>query len=208
MGFIHEHQSPDSGIVFNQATVFSYFAQFGFTPEQVQSQILTRFTNSQISNTTGFDPDSIMLYCFPAEIATPPTKNNQDLSTGDKKLAGERYPKSGGTSDTGPTVGIPLKLGVPMTEGFLVQAGTSDVYNFEVKDKQKYVMETTGTQAWIMSLYAKNDLTKPLQVDSQGSGERLNARIVTVLDPGIYYLNVKHLLPEGVGAYGIVVRTA
>ena len=207
LGFIHEHSSPDSGILFKQPEVFTYFAEFGFTAEQVQSQILTRYTNSQISNTTGFDPDSVMLYCFPASIATPATKNNQNLSDGDKKLAAQRYPLAAAAGDSGPTVGIPLVLGVPKNDAFLFMPGP-DVYNFEVKEKKKYLMETTGDQAWVMFLFRKSDLSKPIQFDSSGAGERLNARIVADLDPGIYYLNIKHLLPEGEGSYGIVVRPA
>jgi hypothetical protein len=207
LGFIHEHQTPDSGITFKIPQVYPYFARFGFSESDVQTQILDRYTNTQISNTNGYDPDSIMLYQFPAEIADPPTKNNQMLSVKDKALAASTYPKAGGQGDSGPTEGTPLALGVAKTDAYLVDPTIPDVYNFEIKEKNKYLMETTGNQAWVMTLLAKGDMSKPIQVDAL-HGDRMNARIVADLDPGIYYLVIKHYLAEGTGSYGIIVRPA
>lgn len=208
LGLIHEHQSPSSGIVFNRATVFDHFARFGFTRPMVESNILARFSHADISNSTEFDPKSIMLYSFPASIATPATGNNQSLSDKDKELIARVYPRAGDpTPDPGrPPVGIPLTVDALPAPGFLVLAGTQLVYNFEVATKGTYVMETSGDQAWVMSLFAQGDMSEPLQVDDAGSGHRLNALIRRELKPGVYFLVLRHLLPEGVGSFSIVVR--
>jgi len=210
LGLIHEHQRPDAGFEFLRPQVYDYFRRIaGWNQATVDSQVLQRYDSSQISNHTDFDPDSIMLYWYTAEIARPPTKNNQFLSALDRQLIGEMYPKPGTTTttDSGPSVGIALSLGVPAETSHAVP-GTQDVYNFEVKEKKKYLMETTGDQAWAMSLFSKKDPRTVIQMDSDSSGSGMNARIVRDLDPGIYYLAVRHLLAEGFGDYGIVVRPA
>ena len=219
LGLIHEHQRPDASFEFLKPQVYDYFRRIaGWDQATVDSQVIQRYTKSQISNHTTFDPDSIMLYPYPAEIARPPTKNNQRLSDLDKQLIGQMYPKPGTATtgspadqgpsarptDGGPTFGIPLLMGVAF-KTFHAVPGTQDVYNFEVKEKKKYVMETTGEQAWVLTLFSKKDPGTAIQIDSL-TGDGMNARIVQELDPGIFYLAVRHLIPEGTGEYGIVVR--
>lgn len=216
LGLVHEHSSPKAGSFFKDPElVYDYYQRTqGWDRTMVDQNVLMVYDRNQISNSTEFDPDSIMLYQFPPEITTRPTKINYELSSLDKAIIGQLYPKLGGTKPGGdgglPTgnaqwpVGRLLNLGVPLHVVHGVP-GSQDVYRFEVKDSAPYLMETTGEDGWLMTLF-RNGTARELLATDQGGGVGLNARISRALDPGTYQLAVEHVLPEGTGRYDIVVR--
>ena len=59
----------------------------------IEQNILEKYSSKGISATL-FDPDSIMLYMFPAELFTDhkATNNNTDLSGKDKAFIAQLYP--------------------------------------------------------------------------------------------------------------------
>ena len=80
--------------------------------------VLRKYSADQV-NGTKFDPDSIMLYFFPADwtLNGIGTKANEMLSAVDKGFAAgaKMYPK------TGPTVDTPIELAVNATNARLPQ---------------------------------------------------------------------------------------
>ena len=219
LGLIHEHQSPNAGMRFKIPQVYSYFSQFGWSAQMVQSNILNRYTFADVSNATAFDMNSIMLYPFPAEIAEPATGINRVLSDLDKQFISKMYPGAlapvAPVSPTAPTKtpvpvapGIPLTVGAAPIPGFLVIAGSRILYRFTVASPGPYVMETHGDQAWILSLFAASNLSTPLQIDDSGQGQGLNAKIARTLEPGTYFLALSHLIPDATGPFTISVRPA
>ena len=88
LGLIHEHSSPAAGSFFKDPElVYAYYQRTqGWDRAMVDQNVLTVYSRSQISNLTQFDPDSIMLYQFPPEITSRPTKVNYELSALDKAL--------------------------------------------------------------------------------------------------------------------------
>ncbi len=97
LGCIHEHQNPKGGIKWNTQAVYAYFSgpPNNWSKEDIDVNILDKYSITQL-NATKFDPKSIMLYSFPAEliIGGKGTPENTDLSTGDKKYIAQMYPKS------------------------------------------------------------------------------------------------------------------
>ena len=95
LGCIHEHQSPNEHLDWN---VDAVYAQFSGPPNNwskatINANILEKYSPNGISATI-FDPQSIMLYQFPAElfnnhVATP---LNTSLSDKDKALIAQMYP--------------------------------------------------------------------------------------------------------------------
>jgi hypothetical protein len=218
LGLIHEHSSPEAGSFFKDPElVYAYYQQTqGWDRAMVDQNVLMTYSKGQISNSTKFDPDSIMLYQFPPQITNRPTQINYDLSSLDKLVIGQLYPKLGTkppsdpvpsvhpASGVTPAVGRRLKFDVAVSVVHGVP-GTQDVYSFEVTETGTYLMETTGDNAWGMALFESGASNTFIQKD-EGGGEGLNARISRGLDPGTYCLAVEHFLPDGTGAYEIVVR--
>ncbi len=96
LGAIHEHQSPSGGIQWNVPAVMRYFSgpPNNWSPAEIKSNILDRYSRSQ-TNFTKFDPNSIMLYEFPAEFTLNGvgTHSNSQLSARDKAFMQATYPK-------------------------------------------------------------------------------------------------------------------
>src|SRR4029434_1979811 len=105
IGLAHEHQNPAGGIQWNEAVVIRELAGSpNFWDEATtRHNVLRKYSVDQI-NGTAFDPDSIMLYFFPASwtLNGIGTKANDVLSKLDKEfIAGAKmYPKTGDTTTT------------------------------------------------------------------------------------------------------------
>lgn len=96
IGLGHEHQNPVGGIQWNRPAVYDYYARTqGWGTQQVDQQVLN-LANSNTTNFTSFDQESIMLYSFPAQLTTNgySTPFNTYLSNIDKAFARQTYPFS------------------------------------------------------------------------------------------------------------------
>lgn len=97
LGCIHEHQSPKEHLKWNKDAVYKYFGgpPNNWDKATIDENILEKYSPDGISATL-FDPKSIMLYMFPAELFTDhkATNNNTDLSKKDKAFIAQMYPKS------------------------------------------------------------------------------------------------------------------
>ena len=135
IGLAHEHQNPAGGIQWNEEVVIRELAgPPNFWDEaKARHNVLRKYSADQV-NGTKFDPDSIMLYFFPAEwtLNGIATKANEVLSALDKSfIAGAKmYPK------TGPTVDAPTELTVNATRrtaASIGKFGEADLFAFQVK---------------------------------------------------------------------------
>lgn len=98
LGLIHEHQSPAASIPWNREAVYAFYAgpPNHWTPEQVDRNIFERYQHDQ-TNTSSFDPASIMLYPIPPEFTDGKLVVgwNRDLSPIDRVHIGRVYPFDG-----------------------------------------------------------------------------------------------------------------
>ena len=218
LGLMHEHQNPNGGLTFRIPEVYQYFRRTqGWDERTVREQVITPSRIAELKNATRFDPDSIMLYAFPASIlASGPvtaTKLNYELSEGDRRYIASIYP--GNPADHRPPVPIesggvlPLTVGEPAS-GTIPIRGAEIPYGFEIKEAGRYIMETTTPphareEYWVLSLCDPEH--RPIAVDTRGSSPHgLNALIDRDLPAGRYTLKVRHRLRTGLGDYGVVVR--
>lgn len=207
IGLAHEHQNPAGGIEWNEAVVIRELAKSpNFWDEaKTRHNVLRKYSADQI-NGTQFDPDSIMLYFFPAEWTTNgiATKANEVLSSIDKQfIAGAKmYPK------TGPTVAdaTPLVVNAPRrTSAAIGKFGEEDLFTFEVATAGRHVVDTRGPTDVVMKLFGPNSHTDLIAEDDD-SGVDFNARIAADLVEGRYYAQVRHYnKASGVGNYTIRV---
>ena len=96
LGCIHEHQAPTFDRKWNKAEVMKYFQgppNF-WDADAIQSNVLSKYSPRGIK-ATKFEPESIMLYAFDAELFSDgrgPTNENVRLSVTDQTMIKKMYP--------------------------------------------------------------------------------------------------------------------
>lgn len=208
IGLGHEHQNPKGGIQWNEPVVIKALKgpPNHWSEEVTRHNVIQKYSLNQIIG-TAFDPDSIMLYYFPAEWTLNgfATHANEDLSKMDKAFvaSAKAYPKTGKTQDD---VMVDLVINAKTaTFASLGQPGEEDLFRFKVKKSGYYSIATRGKTDLVMRLYGPDDRTRLVDEDDD-SGQAFNARITRRLNPGEYMLQVRHANPKtGTGEYGIRV---
>jgi len=96
LGLIHEHQNPSGGIQWDKDVVYAELAGSpNYWDKQTVDHNLFETYDRTLTQFTEFDPDSIMLYAFPAEwtLNDVATHTNSLLSATDKEFITARYPR-------------------------------------------------------------------------------------------------------------------
>jgi len=98
LGFEHEHMRGELVQRIDRRKAFAFFAKDqGWTPKDVEEQVLTPLSKRSVMGTTEADPLSVMCYHVPAAI----TKNGKairggtDINARDFAFAASVYPKKG-----------------------------------------------------------------------------------------------------------------
>jgi hypothetical protein len=208
IGLAHEHQNPRGGIQWNEQVVIQELAKSPnfWDEETTRHNVLRKYTVDQIKG-TDFDPDSIMLYFFPASWTTNgiATKANEVLSAMDKQfIAGaQMYPKLGGTVTNAVELEINAKR---RTAASIGKFGEEDLFRFNAASDGRYLIDTRGPTDVVMKLFGPNNPTALIAEDDD-SGIDTNALIVTDLVAGNYFVQVRHYnRANGMGNYTIKVR--
>ena len=208
LGLAHEHQSPAGGVQWNEAVVIREMAgspNFWDEPT-TRHNILRKYEADQV-NGTEFDPQSIMLYFFPASwtVNGVGTEANHVLSGLDKQfIAGAKmYPK------TGPTVAEAVELKVNAerrTAASIGKMGEEDLFRFTAASDGRYAVDTRGPTDVVMKLFGPASETALIAEDDD-SGFATNARISAGLVAGDYFVQVRHFnRANGMGDYTVKVK--
>ncbi len=100
LGCIHEHQSPAGGIVWNKDQVYADLSgpPNNWDRATIDFNMFQKYDAGQ-TQFSAFDPDSIMLYAFPASWTKTggSTKENTALSATDKSFIASAYPPARAT---------------------------------------------------------------------------------------------------------------
>lgn len=189
LGLSHEHQNPNSGIVWNEPNVRAYFAgpPNNWTQDQIEHNILRKIDPRQSVGST-WDPDSVMQYPFragmitlPAVYANRPLVPPGGLSKLDIRWVKQSYP--------------PLKAAaVPSLAPFqseLIAAAAGEVSQFELRPTRsgKFTVRLFGESDATLLLYelAPNGDQRYL-AGASDAGNRANAEISERLEAGRTYL--------------------
>jgi hypothetical protein len=201
LGMIHEHQNPaaQGQIPWDKPKVYAYYAQQGWSHDDVDSNIFEVYTEDSTNHTT-FDPTSIMEYAVPDSltIGSYAIGWNTELSSADIDFMKRQYPK-------GSTGTVELTVGGARTSADLSVGGEVDTYHFDVPTAATHIMSTEGPSDTVLTLHGPNDPGAVLAWDDD-RGKGLNARIVRKLFPGSYWLSVRHKNPTATGVYTIGVK--
>ena len=207
IGLAHEHQNPRGGIQWNEQVVIDELAKSPNFWDEATSRhnVLRKYGVDQI-NGTEFDPDSIMLYFFPASwtLNGIATKANEVLSAIDKQFiaSAKMYPKTGVT----PTNAVELEVTAKKrTAASIGKFGEEDLFRFTAPRDARYRIDTRGPTDVVMKLFGPNSQTALIAEDDD-SGVDTNALISTDLLAGEYFVQVRHYnRASGKGNYSIKV---
>jgi hypothetical protein len=210
IGLAHEHQNPEGGIEWNEATVIQSLSgpPNNWDEATIRHNVLNKYSADQVQGTE-FDADSIMLYFFPGSWVKSGvgTHANEILSAMDKAYiaSAQAYPK------TAPTVVDATELKVNAarrTKASIGKPGEEDLYKFTVTTAGDHIIDTKGPTDVVMRLFGPDSQTNVIAEDDD-SGQGFNARIAASLTPGQYYAQVRHYnRAGGRGDYTIRVRRA
>ena len=207
VGLAHEHSNPAGGIQWNEPVVIKTLAgPPNFWDEaMVRHNVFRKYQVDQIKGTQ-FDPDSIMLYSFPASwtLNGVATHANDILSALDKAFVSgaSMYPRSGPVV----TDATAITVDGPKVDGSIGKPGEEDLYSFTVDEDGLYEVSTRGVTDVYLKLFGPDSETR-LVAEDDDSGYGLNARIRAQLTPGDYIAQVRHFNPSsGTGSYSIRAR--
>jgi hypothetical protein len=200
LGMIHEHQNPaaQGRIPWDKPKVYAYYAQQGWTKADVDFNLFEVYDEDS-TNYTSFDPTSIMQYAIPDSltVGSYAVGWNTDFSPVDIEFMKRQYPKAA-PAMTELTPGQRL-------DAELATAGEVDEYHFHVPAAATYIMSTEGPTDAVLTLHGPGDRGALLTWDDD-SGKGPNARIVRKLQPGEYWLTVRHKEPAGSGNYSVGIK--
>jgi hypothetical protein len=206
IGLGHEHQNPQGGIEWNEDVVIQALAgpPNRWNAERVRHNVLRRYEQNQYLRGTAFDPASIMLYFFPGTWVKSGvgTKANQVLSSQDQSFiaSAHAYPNKQSA------VALVEVDADKATEAAIGAPGEEDLFQFQVANSGRYIVETGGETDTVMKLFGPDSRTRLIDEDDDG-GQGLNARIATDLMAGSYFVQIRHYnRTKGTGSYTLRVH--
>lgn len=201
LGMIHEHQNPAAlgQIPWDKPKVYAYYAQQGWSQEDVDSNIFQVYSEDS-TNHTAFDSTSIMEYAVPDSLTVGSYAIgwNTELSASDIEFMRRQYPRNAPST-------VELAIGAGRTTADLATAGEVDSYHFTVATAGTYIMSTEGPTDTVLTLHGPTDPGAVITWDDD-HGQGRNARIVRKLQPGSYWLTVRHKQASDTGQYTIGVK--
>jgi hypothetical protein len=200
LGCIHEHQNPVTNIPWDKEVVYEYYAgPPNFWDRAKTDHNLFRRYGEDISQFSEFDKESIMLYAVPNRftIGDFEVGFNRALSATDKSFIGTLYPKEQKEA-------VELTMNARSRIDDIGAHGEEDLFQFKVEQAGVYRVQTSGWTDLVMTLSGPDDRGTLIAFDDD-SGFLWNALLTAELQPGMYFVNVRHHKPQGTGKYGIRV---
>ena len=192
LGFPHEHQNPNAGIIWDEQAVYDYFAGYpNYWPEdKTRYNVIRKISQAEVQGSK-WDKNSIMHYDFPAGLIKIPAKYKTSpltpapgLSNIDISEVKKFYPPKEKTKL------VELKPYLSK----IIKIGAGEQLDFEIKPiiSRSYTMKTFGPLDTVMVLF-EDDAGNPVYLaGNDDSGSDLNAEIQLRLISGrTYYLRVR-----------------
>lgn len=187
LGFPHEHQNPNAGIVWNEEAVYEALAQPpNLWPRERTYHNIIKKINPDTVQGSNWDPDSVMHYPFgPGMIESPEAYQGGlspagGLSARDKTWVRTFYPP---LDDDKPLELVPFKS-VPLS----IAEGQQQNLIFKPKVTREYQLQTFGLSDTVMVLFEEVNGELKYRAGDDDSGEAYNANIKMKLIKGHTYI--------------------
>lgn len=201
LGFPHEHQNPNAGIVWDEEAVYAALAKPPNNWDKATTfhNIIRKLPPSEVEGST-HDANSVMHYPFEAGLILEPVEYRNGisppggLSAKDKEYVKKFYP---------PLVAkdyVALKLF--HAERFNIKAGEQMNFTFKPRRSRKYKIETFGEMDTVMVLFEKNGTEEIYLAGDDDSGTDFNSKIHHRLIKGREYIIRVRLFFSGLDGAG------
>jgi hypothetical protein len=186
LGMPHEHQSPFSGIVWDEQAVLSYFSgpPNNWTEQAIRHNVLDKLDPKQVAGSQ-WDPDSIMEYEFDAGLIVAPAKYAKGINP----------PGTISRLDVGwmqswyPSVAAKPQALAPL-QSATVSEGPGEQVSFAISPpaSRRYAIATFGYADTVLVLFEDVGGDLRYLAGDDDSGEERNARIEHKLFQGRDYV--------------------
>lgn len=191
LGFHHEHQNPNAGIVWNREAVYDYFARTQVPPwtrDDTDFNILDKIDPQTVGG-SDWDPDSIMHYSFAAGLIRQPEEYRgglnpaPGLSVQDEEVVKHFYPG-------GPSVAPQLLPG--RSQLLSLAPGEQRDFNILPTETRDYDFRTFGDADTVMVLFQEEDGDfRYVQGDDDSGFDRNAAFRVRLVRGRAYQLRIR-----------------
>jgi hypothetical protein len=202
VGFSHEHQSPNAGIVWNAQAVYAYFSgpPNNWDQATIDGNIIQKLDPAVVQGST-WDPTSIMEYPFqPGLIVAPKPYDatgigeNLTLSTDDMTWVKAWYPAA---------AGAPAAIGAMQLQSLNATPGQQTDFRFVPDATREYTIATVGEADTRLVVFEERDDEPRHLVSGDDSGTESNVTLKAKLVKGrIYFIRARvnfSASPSGVG---------
>lgn len=187
LGFPHEHQNPNAGIVWDEEAVYEELAKppNRWDRQKTYYNIIRKIEPDTVQG-SNWDPNSIMHYPFEAGLINEPVqyRNGLDpapgLSNRDKTWVKSFYPVLKKNDY--------INLRPFKSEEIAISAGEQVNYNIKPKETRYYNIQTFGISDTVMVLFEEEDGELRYRTTDDDSGEDYNANIEMKLVKGRNYV--------------------
>ncbi len=205
LGFPHEHQNPNSGIVWDEAAVYDYFGgpPNNWLPEDTYYNVLRKLPLSEVEG-SDWDPNSVMHYAFvPGLISSPLEYSNGlvpelGLSASDIEEVKRFYPPISATQYE--------ELEPFSFEMLSLEPGEQKNFSVKPNATRTYTIQTFGSSDTVMVLFEEVNGDLRFLAGDDDSGTSFNSRITPRLYPDRkYVLRIRLYSQYATGNTGVMM---
>jgi len=192
LGFPHEHQNPNAGIVWDEEAVYSYFSgpPNYWNRDNAYYNIIRKISPAAVQGSQ-WDKDSIMHYQFPVGLIVVPEQYKDQplipapgLSAMDIDEVLKFYPGE-------PEPQLP-ELKPYLSQLLQIDPGEQLDFQIQPRISRKYTIQTFGNLDTVMVLFEDDNGEPVYRAGDDDSGTNFNARIEMRLVRGrTYYLRLR-----------------
>ena len=188
LGLLHEHQSPFSGLEWDEIAVYAYFGlgtRNNWCPKRIKDNILTPADPGSVTG-SAWDVNSVMEYRFDPGLVRKPKPYDTNgikpaggLSKLDKAWVSRVYP---------PLAPVKDELHLAQMQPLNVANGVQRNFIIEPQNSGHYTVEASGKGDTVMALFENNDGAFRYVRGDDDSGETRSAKLQVHLQKGQQYV--------------------
>lgn len=192
LGFPHEHQNPNAGIVWNEDAVYDYFRGYPnyWGRDKTFHNVIRKISSEEVAG-SGWDKDSIMHYSFnagliinPAEYQSNPLIPANGLSDVDINEVLKFYPDNDDSNE--------LELVPYLSHHVTIDPGNQLDFIIKPTRTRNYTIQTFGPLDTVIVLFESVNGAQVYMAGDDDSGYNYSSKITTRLyKDKTYYLRLR-----------------